>query len=135
MITKITNTPNFYSALKYQNRPFKAHTTETEPEQDTVSFTSRASKTKELVDLAFNELAKNRSGNNLGYYIGTVGKTNVHMIETELGKKAELSLMRKNEFANFELTRSTEQQSKIKYNDNDMSSSILAAAVDRLLNK
>lgn len=133
MITRITNTPVFYSALNSQSR--NQNIKNTKIQNDNVTFTSKFLKTQDIVDLAFKELAKNRSDKNLGIYLGKIGNTNVHIIETELGKKAQLNLMRKNGFANFEISRSSDQPATISYNGNDMSSSILANAVSRLIKK
>lgn len=133
MITKITNTPIFTSVYKYQNRSLNNQNTE--PQNDAVSFTSKNSLTKDIVDFAFNKLAQTRSGKNLGNYAGTIGNTNYHIRETKLGKNAELSIAKRNEFANFEISRSTDKPAEIKYQENDLSSNALAAAVTKILNK
>lgn len=131
MITKITNTPIYNSAYKFQNRIYNPQISK--PQQDTVTFTSKISKTQELVDMAFEKLAQTRNSKNLGNYMGTLGKTNVYLRETEFGKKAQLTIMRKEGFANFELARSVGKPATITTADKDISSENIVSAVRRYI--
>ena len=137
MITKITNTPNYiYKAAQPQPKDYKLHDTpkpDPQPVSDTITFTSKASKTRDLVDMAFNKLAQTRKGKDLGNYIGTFGKTNVHLRETEFGKKAQLTIIRNQEFASFELSRASNTQTSIKPTDKENASDNVLSIVNRYL--
>lgn len=139
MITKITNTPKHtYAANPQQPKDYKLHETpkpDPQPVSDTVTFTSRADKTNEIVDMAFDKLAQTRKGKELGTFIGTLGKTNVHLIETVFGKKADLTIMRNSGFAKFELSRATGENSHIKATDKEISSITILKAVKRYLSE
>lgn len=136
MITKITNTPIYNSAINLQyQKDYKLQNTPTTTQipGDSVTFTSKQSKTQELVDMAFNKLAQTRLGKNLGNYIDKLGNTNIHLRETEFGKKAQLTIIRNQEFANFELSRSASKPAKISVTDKEVSSEKLLTTVSRYL--
>ncbi len=141
MITKITNTPNSIAASKLYaksecRKPVKlAQRFDYRLNTDTVTFSANKSKSvANLVDLAFSKLAQSRQKQQLGSYIGTKGKTNFHLQETEFGKKALLSVIRGKEFANFELSRGTNQAPMIKVLDREVSSQDAQNIAARYLN-
>lgn len=137
MITKITNTPNYRSTVDLpQPKDYKLHDTpkpDPQPLTDTVSFTSKADNTKKVVDAAFKSLAKTRKGSNLGSYIGKIGNTNVYLKETELGKKADLTITRSNGYASYKLSRSIVEPEKITVAQDGVNSPNLVSIVKRYM--
>lgn len=96
MITGITNTPRFFiannSKINNTNRNYNYLSLNQGLTTDTITFTS-SKEINKLADVIFTKIAKNRQGNNLGYYLATNDrKVNIHISETKFGKEAIVSL-------------------------------------------
>ncbi len=90
---------------------------------DTITFTGK--NLTQLADDAFMSISKNRKGNKLGEVLGTSGKTNFRLKETLFGKKAELDVIRGDEFATFEISRNPNSAAKIAELDNGNSRNLV----------
>lgn len=90
---------------------------------DTITFTGK--NLTQLADNAFMSLNKQRKGNGLGEFLGTAGRTNFRLKETEFGKKAELDVIRGDEFATFEISRTPNSAAKIAELDNGNSRNLV----------
>ena len=104
LVQKITNTPVLNQFAKNDCCKPRKNSMLTSNTSDSVSF----GKSKEsLVTDAFLQIAKSRKPSSLGEYMGTVGKTNFIFKETKFGKEAQLSVLRNNEHATFNVSRGT----------------------------
>ena len=104
LVQKITNTPVLNQFAKNDGCKPRKNSMFTSKTSDSISF----GKSKEsLVTDAFLQIAKNRKPSSLGEYMGTVGKTNFIFKETKFGKEAQLSVLRNNEHATFNVSRGT----------------------------
>ena len=104
LVQKITNTPVLNQFAKNDCCKPRKKSMFTSKTSDSISF----GKSKEsLVSDAFLQIAKNRKPSSLGEYMGTVGKTNFIFKETKFGKEAQLSVLRNNEHATFNVSRGT----------------------------
>lgn len=140
MITKITNTPNNYRTNLLNQNQYYTNANNTKLkfnsiQQDNVSFNGK--KTPELnniINKAFDILSKNRNGSkHLGTYHGTSGKTNFSLYETEFGKKATLNVVRNNEFANYEISKTSNKSPQITLLDKEVASKNITEIVNRFL--
>ena len=104
LVQKITNTPVLNRFTKNDCCKPRKNSMLASNTSDSISF----GKSKEsLVADAFLQIAKSRKPSRLGEYMGTVGKTNFIFKETKFGKEAELSVLRNNEHATFNISRGT----------------------------
>lgn len=99
---------------------------------DTITFTASSKNLTQLTNDAFKSLYSQRKGERLGEVLGTAGKTNFRLKETLFGKKAELDIVRGDEFATFEISRNTNETPKIK-ELSDASSKNLVQLIQRFV--
>lgn len=122
LVQKITNTPVLNPFAKNDCCKPRKNSMLTSNTSDSVSF----GKSKEsLVSDAFLQIAKNRKPSSLGEYMGTVGKTNFIFKETKFGKEAQLSVLRNNEHATFNVARGTNKPTVISEADSDNSKNLV----------
>ena len=122
LVQKITNTPVLNPFAKNDCCKPRKNSMLTSNTSDSVSF----GKSKEsLVSDAFLQIAKRRKPSSLGEYIGTVGKTNFIFKETKFGKEAQLSVLRNNEHATFNVSRGTNKPTVISEADSDNSKNLV----------
>ncbi len=130
LVQKITNTPVLNQFAKNdccKPRKISMFTSKT---SDRISF----GKSKEsLVTDAFLQIAKNRKPSSLGEYMGTVGKTNFIFKETKFGKEAQLSVLRNNEHATFNVSRGTNKPVAIEEDVEGNNSKNLVQIIQRFL--
>ena len=122
LVQKITNTPVLNQFAKNDCCKPRKISMLTSNTSDSVSF----GKSKEaLVSDAFLQIAKRRKPSSLGEYIGTVGKTNFIFKETKFGKEAQLSVLRNDEHATFNVSRGTNKPTVISEADSDNSKNLV----------
>ena len=92
---------------------------------DTITFTATPDKFTKLANDIFVDLSKKRKGSQLGEILGKKGSTNFRLKETEFGKKAELDVIRGDEFATFEISRNPNSAAKIAELDNGNSRNLV----------
>ncbi len=122
LVQKITNTPILNQFTKNDCCKPRKNSMFTSNTSDRVSF----GRSKEsLVTDAFLQIAKRRKPSTLGEYMGTVGKTNFIFKETKFGKEAELSVLRNDEHATFNVSRGTNKPTVISEADGDNSKNLV----------
>ena len=104
LVQKITNTPVLNQFAKNDCCKPRKNSMFTSKTSDSISF---GESKESLVTDAFLQIAKSRKQSSLGEYMGTVGKTNFIFKETKFGKEAQLSVLRNNEHATFNVSRGT----------------------------
>lgn len=130
LVQKITNTPVLNQIAKNDCCKPRKNSMLTSDTSSSISF----GKSKEaLVSDAFMQIAKRRKPSTLGEYMGTIGKTNFIFKETKFGKEAELSLLRNNEHATFNVSRGTNKPVTISEIDEVNNSKNLVQIVQRFL--
>ena len=130
LVQKITNTPVLNQFVKNDCCKPRKNSMLTSNTSDSVSF----GKSKEsLVTDAFLQIAKNRKPSSLGEYMGTVGKTNFIFKETKFGKEAQLSVLRNNEHATFNVSRGTNKPVAIVEDVEGNNSKNLVQIIQRFL--
>lgn len=97
---------------------------------DTITF--KGKNLTQLADDIFMNFNKQKRINGLGEILGKTGRTNFRLKETLFGKKAELDIVRGDEFAFFEITRNPNATAKIEER-NDGSSKKLVQLVQRFV--
>lgn len=130
LVQKITNTPVLNQFAKNDCCKPRKNSMLTSNTSDRVSF----GKSKEsLVTDAFLQIAKSRKPSSLGEYMGTVGKTNFIFKETKFGKEAQLSVLRNNEYATFNVSRGTNKPVAIVEDVEGNNSKNLVQIIQRFL--
>ncbi len=144
MISKIAFAPFYKSCSKnisvnLRNNSFVVFNNKS----DSVAFSGKSIQNEKLnlvVKEAFNKLAQNRFGNNLGTYMTRVAnkETDIYLRETSLGKRANLTLSNGifdsgKSFMNFVIDRASDKGVTVSALDDSISSDEAAKIVTTYL--